>query len=148
MQLQAEEADQSHRAGPGRSPPSAAAGEEAMDATTTTLSQILFLRGAGVCSADASAFLSPSLYSSFSFSPLSVCRDPRAQTQPRSATLWSNCSAVCKPIELMAKHVYKMLQQGAYTHHYEKYGIEKENMWQALTKLEQINTDYRELGKI
>lgn len=113
-----------------------------------SLASLLFLRGTGVCSADATSFLDPSLYASHALDPLRVCRSGVSlHDDARLATLWSNSSAVARPLDAMIGRATDMLSARAYVHHYEKYGCDREWMWQQVAAIEQLTTDYRELAR-
>jgi hypothetical protein len=125
--------------------------QAAEDATATpyntTLASLLYLRGSSVCSGDASSFLDPSAYASWSLNPLMVVRESKQlHGDERLATLWSNSSAVARPLDSMLDRVYSMLDAKAYVHHYEKYGIDLEWFWQQVISLEQITADYKALA--
>jgi hypothetical protein len=113
----------------------------------TNLSSLLMLRGQGVCAADATPLLDPSLYSSASLNPLQVLRSPAPVLgMARSACLWSNGQAVVRPLDRVLSGVYKQLHAQAYTHHYRKYGLEIDDLWQCVAAIEQVNADYKNLS--
>jgi len=131
---------------PSPSSPFASSSPIDSDPYTTSISQLLFLRGSSVCSADASTLLDPSLYASWSMSPLMVARDRRpVQGHQRAAALWSNGSSVVRPLDAMLDKVYGMLHEKAYVHHYMKYGLELDSFWQQVASLEQISQDYKSI---
>lgn len=110
----------------------------------SSIASILYLRGLGVCGADATSFLDPSLYATGSLNPLLVGRDPHSlHGDDRSATLWSNSSSVVGPIDQLLDRVYTMLDANAYVHHYEKYGIDREWFAAQAISIEQIAADYQ-----
>jgi hypothetical protein len=113
----------------------------------TNLSSLLMLRGQAVCAADATPLLDPSLYSSASLNPLQVLRSPAPVLgMARSACLWSNGQAVVRPLDRVLSGVYKQLHAQAYTHHYRKYGLEIDDLWQCVAAIEQVNADYKNLS--
>lgn len=77
---------------------------------TCALSQLLYLRGSAVCSADASGFLDPSLYAPFALNPLLVARSPtQIHGDERLATAWTNGQSVVPPLDHMLDKIYSML---------------------------------------
>jgi len=121
--------------------------DEAAKEYSVNLATMLFLRGHSVCAADARPLMDPSLYSTASLSPLQVLRS----TTPvlgvgRLACCWSNGQGVLRPLDGALRAVYKQLRAQAYTHHYRKYGVEIDDLWQAVASMEQLASDYRGLS--
>jgi tubulin delta len=111
-----------------------------------SLATMLFLRGSDCHLADASPFLHPNLYSSFSINPLSVARHPvPIHGDSRIACVWSNSGSLLQPLNSMLNKVWKMYQSKAYLHHYSKFGVEQDEFQQCFLNLEQICTDYQAL---
>eukprot|EP00928_Gymnodinium_smaydae_P048026 TRINITY_DN32074_c0_g1_i1.p1 TRINITY_DN32074_c0_g1~~TRINITY_DN32074_c0_g1_i1.p1 ORF type:complete len:473 (-),score=58.45 TRINITY_DN32074_c0_g1_i1:261-1679(-) len=79
--------------------------------------------------------------------PLQVYADPhQLGTLERSIGLLSNCQTVLPVLSSTGTRAAQMLRAGAYLHQYERHGVGREEMSDALLEFAQITHSYEQLG--
>lgn len=111
---------------------------------TKCLSSMLFLRGRGADTADASVLSDPRLYPRWAPQPLTVAWSPSPFNRyEMSATLLSNCQTPCPPIGRMLARAYQMHAAGAYAHQYAEHGVGAGEFEEAFGRVEDVLAAYR-----
>ena len=76
--------------------------------------------------------------------PLMVAADERRFSgYDMSASLLSNSSRMVAPLESLVTHASALVGSGAYLHQYQKYGLEREELEQALVTVEEALGRYQ-----
>ncbi|XP_078599562.1 tubulin delta chain-like [Branchiostoma floridae x Branchiostoma japonicum] len=115
---------------------------------TSSLANVLFLRGKHCESTDISPFSDPRLYSSWvpRDAAFSVFRQQRPfHHYEKYASLLSNSQAPVGPLDSLVGKAWNMFASRAYVHQYLKYGIAEEDFLDSFATLEQVISNYSNL---
>eukprot|EP00002_Diphylleia_rotans_P004296 TRINITY_DN13114_c0_g1_i1.p1 TRINITY_DN13114_c0_g1~~TRINITY_DN13114_c0_g1_i1.p1 ORF type:complete len:466 (+),score=78.64 TRINITY_DN13114_c0_g1_i1:56-1453(+) len=111
-----------------------------------SLANYLVLRGLETQAADISSLRHPSLYSDLWGPNLSVyANNLTFGGYDRSACLLSNSQSITPALDMVLEGATRMYDSRAYLHHYHRYGLESDDICNAIAKLEQVLVDYRAL---
>ena len=109
------------------------------------MASILFARGDDCFNADLSTFEDPALFAS-SVSNLSIERDSaRLFGHQKSCALLSNSSSHVATLESVLRKATMMRMEGAYLHHYEKFGTGSDDFDEAFMNCEQTLAAYKNI---
>ena len=82
----------------------------------------------------------------FALEPLQVRADNhQVGGVERSLGFLSNCQAILPTLQSASSKATRMLRASAYLHQYERYGVGREEMSEALLSLLQVQNDYEKL---
>jgi tubulin delta len=113
------------------------------------VASLLTLRGASPVSAeDVRAFGASEFHVDWSSPAVAVLHNPRSfQKHERMCTLWSVSQSAQRVVERSLRHGWRLFSLGAFTHHYERHGLSREEFATRFEALEQVNASYASLSK-
>jgi hypothetical protein len=86
------------------------------------------------------------LYASWSFDPLLVARSAAPfHHHERSACVWATTSACALPLQRTLRKAESMFDNGAYVHHYHRFGLEEQTFRDRFADVEQVVLNYQSI---
>lgn len=115
-------------------------------AADRSVASFVSLRGADAHLADARCFTDARMHPPWSFSPLLVARSAAPfQGHERAAAIWSTSASCARPLRRALSKAECMLENGAFLHHYQRFGLENDSIRERFADVEQVVMNYETL---
>jgi hypothetical protein len=118
-------------------------------AADRSVASFVSLRGVDSHLADARCFTDARMHPSWSFSPLLVARSAAPfQGHERAAAIWSNSASSARPLRRALSKAECMFENGAFLHHYERFGLARDDFAERFADVEQVVMNYESLTAV
>lgn len=108
-----------------------------------SVGSILILRGKCSSQADTASLMDPRMYAPWNADPFRcLLSSSNFNAYYKTGTLISNSKSMLQNLAVAIDKAYDMFTHGAYLHHYERFGIERNFFQDAYLKVDQIIQNY------